>query len=135
VHVGVETGNDDLLAWLNKPGASHDARALVETLARARLRIALILMVGVGGARFGEPHVRETLDLLHGLPLSAGDIVYLSPFREQQGSAYAARARSEGIEPLDQRALDEQYRALRDGIRERHPAVRATRYDIREFIY
>jgi radical SAM superfamily enzyme YgiQ (UPF0313 family) len=135
VCVGLETGDDDLLSWLNKPGSAAEARAFVGALKKAGLRVALVLMVGVGGRRFAEQHVTRTLDLAASLPLGDGDIVYLSPFREQKDSAYAARAATEGVEPLDGGEQARQYRALRDGLRASQPGVRVTRYDIREFVY
>ena len=107
----------------------------MRALKRAGLRVAVILMVGVGGARFADGHVRRTLELAPRLPLEAGDIVYLAPFRESAGSEYARRAREEGVTPLDDAALDDQYVRLRDGIRGALPGVRVTRYEIREFVY
>jgi radical SAM superfamily enzyme YgiQ (UPF0313 family) len=61
VYVGVETGSDDLLGWLNKPGGSEDAREFVERLKTAGLHVSLIFMVGIGGKRFAAEHTRQTL--------------------------------------------------------------------------
>lgn len=134
VYIGVETGHDPLLRWMNKPGCAADARAFVGTLKRAGLLVSTILMVGVGGSRYAAAHVSDTLQLLSSLALGRGDIVYLSPFVEQPGSAYAGNAAAEGVLALDDRERDEQYATLRDGIRAACPA-RVTRYDIREFVY
>lgn len=135
VYVGLETGDDALLAWLNKPGGAAEAAGFVRTLKQAGLRVALILMVGVGGNRFAAGHVERTLALAAGLPLGAGDIVYLSPFREQEGSAYSARAAAEQVESLNDAGRAGQYSVLRDGLRACLPGVLVTRYDIREFVY
>jgi len=135
VHVGLETGDDALLAWLNKPGQQVESLRFVSALKRARLKVALILMVGVGGRRFAESHSRRTLSLLERLPLQRGDTVYLSPFVEQPGSAYARRAATEGVLPLDAAESEHQYVELRDGIRRSIPGVTVARYDLREFVY
>jgi radical SAM superfamily enzyme YgiQ (UPF0313 family) len=135
VHLGLETGDDSLLAWLNKPGTRELAIELVSTLKRAGVRVAVILMVGVGGRKFAAEHVRSSLEMVARLPLDGGDIVYLSPFVESRGSAYASRAADEGIRPLPAALCERQYRRLREGIREMHPEPRTTRYDIREFVY
>jgi radical SAM superfamily enzyme YgiQ (UPF0313 family) len=135
VCVGLETGNDDLLSWLNKPGSAAEAGAFIGALKEAGLRVALVLMVGVGGRRFAERHVTRTLELAAGLPLGDRDIIYLSPFREQEGSAYSDRAAAEGVEPLGGGEMVKQYGALRDGLRACLPGVRVSRYDIREFVY
>jgi hypothetical protein len=95
----------------------------------------VILMVGVGGDRFASSHVARSLDLAKRLPLADGDIVYLSPFHEQSGSAYARRAGEAGILSLSDADRATQYAALRDGIRRALPGVTVTRYDLREFVY
>jgi hypothetical protein len=135
VYVGVETGSDDLLDWLNKPGGSEDALEFVERLKTAGLHVSLIFMVGIGGRRFATEHTRQTLDLAGRLALDPKDVVYLSPFRVADGSAYAERAAQTGAEPLDDEATEAQYSELRDGIRRVLPGTRVARYDIREFIY
>ena len=135
VYVGVETGSDALLEWLNKPGGSEDAREFVERLKTAGLHVSLIFMVGIGGRRFAAEHTRQTLDLAGRLVLDSQDVVYLSPFRMVDGSTYAERAAQTGAEPLDDDATETQYSELRDGIRRALPGTRVARYDIREFIY
>lgn len=135
VHVGVETGHDPLLLFMNKPGSAEEALNLVATLKAAGLSVAVIVMCGVGGDRHAAAHESDTARLLTRAPLGAGDIVYLSPFVEHPGSVYASRAREAGVLPLDDARTEEQYARLRDAVRRTHPGVRASRYDIREFIY
>ena len=135
VHVGLETGHDKLLRWLNKPGSAEEALQFVSTLKGAGLKVALILMVGVGGDRFAEEHVTRTISLLARLSLERGDRVYLSPFVEQADSAYAQRTAGEGVRELDSEEHERQYVELRDGIRDARPGVTVARYDLREFVY
>lgn len=135
VAIGVETGNDELLAWLNKPGSSAEAAAFVTLLKSAGLRVSVILMVGVGGERFAAAHVADSLRLLERMPLGSGDLIYLSPFVVQPGSAYEQRARDAGQEPLAPTELDAQYRLLRTGARQVAPEARVALYHIDEFIY
>jgi hypothetical protein len=135
VHVGLETGHDPLLRWLNKPGNVEESAAFVRTLKQAGLSVSLILMVGVGGSRFAAAHLRDTAALVDGLPLTRGDAVYLSPFLEQPDSDYARRAAESGMHALGQDELDAQYGMLREAMRRAHPAVTVSRYDIREFVY
>jgi radical SAM superfamily enzyme YgiQ (UPF0313 family) len=135
VYVGLESGYDRLLLWMNKPGGGDEAREFITALKEAGLKVATILMCGAGGDRYAGEHVERTLDLMAGLPLEAGDIVYLSPFFEQPGSAYAQKALEEQVRPLDQREREEQRTLLRKGILSAHPDIKVARYDIREFIY
>ena len=135
VHVGIETGSDRLLDWLNKPGSSEDAGEFVERLKTAGLRVSVIFMVGIGGTRFAAEHTRQTLDLAGRLALDRSDVVFLSPFQVPDGSAYAERAARESVGALDDDATEAQYTDLKNGIRRLLPRTRITRYDIREFIY
>ena len=135
VHVGIETGHDPLLEFMNKPGSAAEALDLVATLKAAGLGVAVIVMCAVGGERYAAAHGSDTARLLSVMPLTAGDIVYLSPFVEHPASEYARKAREEGVRPLDDSATERQYARFRDAVREAHPGVRASRYDIREFVY
>lgn len=135
VAIGVETGNDELLAWLNKPGSAAEAAAFVTLLKSAGIRVSVILMVGVGGERFAAAHVADSMRLLERMPLGSGDLVYLSPFVVQPGSVYAQRARDAGQNPLTQSDLDAQYAALRAGARQVAPDARVALYHIDEFVY
>lgn len=135
VAIGVETGHDPLLAYLNKPGGADAAVEFAATLKAAGLALQVILMAGVGGRRFAAGHLRDSERLLARLPLGPEDVVYLSPFVVQPGSAYEARAAAEGLAPLTPPEREAQLAALRDAARAVAPAARVARYPIDEFVY
>jgi hypothetical protein len=135
VAIGVETGHDPLLAYLNKPGGADEAAAFVRTLKEAGLEVAVIVMVGAGGRRYAEGHVRDTAALLERLPLAEGDLVYLSPFVRQDDAPYARIAERDGLEDLTVAERDAQDRALRRAARTAVPDARVARYHIDEFVY
>ncbi len=135
VAVGLETGHDPLLAYLNKPGSADEAVEFVTTLKAAGLKVAIILMLGAGGRRFARGHERDSATLLERLPLGADDIVYLSPFVRHAGSAYAERAADDGLEDLSEAERAEQDAALRAAARRGVSAARVARYHIDEFVY
>ena len=135
VAIGVETGHDPLLAYLNKPGSAAEAAAFVGLLKQAGLQVSVILMVGVGGRCYAGGHVRDSAALLAQLPLGEGDVVYLSPFVRHGDSAYAQRAQADGLEDLDEAERAAQDQALRHAARTALPAARVARYHIDEFVY
>ena len=135
VAIGVETGHDPLLAYLNKPGGADAAASFATLLKTAGLALQVILMAGVGGHRFAAGHVRDSARLLARLPLDERDVVYLSPFVVQPGSAYAARAEAEGLAPLSPVELSGQLADLRAAARASAPAARVALYPIDEFVY
>jgi radical SAM superfamily enzyme YgiQ (UPF0313 family) len=135
VYVGVETGDDGLLAFLNKPQRGADALAVVQALKAAGLGVGVIVMAGVGGDRYGRSHVARTVELLNAMPLGAGDLIYLSAFVVHSGTEYERRAAARGITPLDLHAVQDQIERLRGGLRFTSSGPRVARYDIEEFLY
>lgn len=135
VHLGIETGHDPLLEWMDKPSRSEEAVGMVRELKAAGLEVAPIFLVGPGGRHFADAHVLDTLRIVRDFPLGPGDRVYLSPFVPHEGSEYEERSRRDGIVPLVSDAVDAQYALLRDGVLATHPDVKIARYDLREFLY
>ena len=135
LYIGLETGHDALLRWLNKPGSAAEAQEFIATLKQAGLSVSVIIMVGAGGSAFAEPHLRDSLALLAAIPFTKGDLVYLSPFIEHSGSVYAQRAAELGSQALNDAERAAQYEALKRGLRRVHPQARVALYQIEEFIY
>jgi len=135
VYIGLETGDDELLHFLNKPGSARDAVEVVRTLRAAGVHVGVIVMVGVGGDRFAQNHVDRTVEVLNAMELGPGDIVYLSEFVEFPGSAYAHRARAEGIKALDDAAMKAQRRAIIEGLRFSGGRPKIARYSLQEYLY
>jgi radical SAM superfamily enzyme YgiQ (UPF0313 family) len=136
VYIGMETGDDALLRFLEKPGDSSDVVDAVRALKAGGVLVSLIVMTGIGGREYASQHVTNTARALSGMPLGTGDIVYFSPFTDPAGSEYGRRAAAAGIHPLPDTEMCQQETILRAAL----PAARAggpqcSRYDIREFIY
>jgi radical SAM superfamily enzyme YgiQ (UPF0313 family) len=137
LYVGVETGDAQLLAWLNKPATPAQMLAAVRAAKRGGLQVGVILLVGAGGERFFESHVNQTLRLLQDMPLGRGDYVYLSPLVDLPGAAYRQQAEAAGIEPLSPARSAEQEQRLRAGLTRvsRHQRPYVARYDVSRFVY
>jgi len=136
VYLGMETGCDVLLRLLNKPSTTAEALGLVRALKGGGVQVGLIVMVGIGGARYSASHLRETLAALDAMPLGPGDLVYLSPLEAGPESPYRQREREAGIRPLGDDEMAQQLLSLRAGLRGRsggRPTVAV--YDIRDFLY
>ena len=136
IYMGVETGDDGLLAFLNKPQNAAEAAELVRSVKAAGLAVGVIAMAGIGGRAYWRRHVEATLDVLGRMALGTGDLVYVSAFTAPATGPYAERARAEGIAPLDHDAVGDQVEELLRGA----AAVvglgtRIAPYDIEEFLY
>jgi len=137
VYIGLESGHDPLLAWLDKPGTAQDAIDAVRTIKDGGVSVGIIIMLGVGGSQFARGHICDTIATINAMPLSSGDLVYFSEFVEPPDSEYHRRAEREGLVPLNATELQAQMVAIRTGFRFPDPAhpPKVSIYDIREFIY
>jgi radical SAM superfamily enzyme YgiQ (UPF0313 family) len=135
VYIGLETGDPELLSWLGKPGSPENAVELVSRLHQAGLSAGVIVLVGAGGERFFEAHVRGTLRVLDRMRLGSSDLLYLSDLVEHPHLEYARRASRPA--PLSEERIEAQRQALLAGLRPADPShpPKVARYDIREFVY
>lgn len=133
VYIGMETGHDELLHFLNKPGSREELIDFVHDLKQAGLAVGLIVMVGVGGAEYRSAHAEATYEAIARMPLGTGDLIYLSPFIEQPDSAYVERRIAASLAPLSPAEIEAELAQLARRIRAL--GFKAARYDIREFMY
>jgi len=133
VYVGMETGLDELLALVHKPGSAAECEGFVAALKGAGIAVTPIVMVGLGGEGYREAHREATLASLARMPLDRRDLVYLSPFVEETGSVYAAERQRLGLAPMGEEAIAAEVEAIAAALRSR--GLRVGRYDIREFFY
>ena len=137
VTIGMESGHDPLLRWLNKPGSAADVLDAVRTLKAAGMAVSVIVMAGVGGMAYAGPHVHDTVALLNAMPLAGGDLIYVSEFKEQPGSQYARDAVQFGVGALTPADIRDQVAAIRSGlvVYDSSQPPQVSRYDIDEFLY
>jgi len=135
VYVGLESGHDPLLAFVEKPGSSGDAIETVRAIKTAGLQVGVIVMVGLGGERFGEGHVADTIAAVNAMGLGAGDLLYFSDLVEIPGTTYPQLAAAEAIRPLTPAERRAQREAIRAGLRFAGAPPKIATYDIREFVY
>lgn len=137
LYVGLESGHDPLRHFLRKPGSAADVQRAVTSIKQAGLEVGLIFMVGIGGEAYREPHFRDTVGLIQSLPLSGGDIVYISPFVPSPGSPYLSDMQRAGYPSLGETEIQAEEVRFRSALRPllKRRGVRISRYDIREFVY
>ncbi len=108
VSLGVESGSEGLLAFVRKPGTRQDIHDVVSTLKAAGVAVVIIFMVGLGGQRYREEHLAESASLVRMLPLSRGDIIYLSRFTPGPQAPYLSLAKQAGVRPLTADEIDDE---------------------------
>lgn len=135
VYVGLESGHDPLLAFVRKPASRRQAVDAVRAIREGGVAVGVIVMVGLGGRRFGRGHVNDTTSALNEMGLGPDDLLYFSDLVEVPGTAYPHLAAASDVGPL---SLDErlaQLDAIRAGLAFDGRGPQVARYDVREFVY
>ena len=134
VYVGLESGHDPLLAWVRKPGRAADAVAAVRQMKAGGVGAGVIVMLGMGGRRYGEGHVRDTIAAVNRMELGRGDLLYFSEF-VPAGTPYETRIDAPELRPLSRPQMQAQREAIVGGLRFGMGRPQIATYDIREFVY
>ena len=132
-YIGLETGDDALLRFLNKPGSVHDAINAVSALREGGVSVGVILMGGIGGHRFAEHHVERSVDAIRAMHLGSDDQVYLSTYVPAPGTEYEERAAIAGIRALSADEVDAQIRTLQTRLRAAVPQTTVAPYHVEGF--
>lgn len=69
VSIGMESGHDPLLRFVRKPGKVANVVETVQALKAAGIAVSLIVMLGLGGDRYAQGHVQDTVAALNAMPL------------------------------------------------------------------
>jgi len=91
VYHGVESGDDEVLEFIDKGGTADDCVETARRLREAGIVHSVMVLLGVGGTRFSEQHARNTAKLLTQMdPPFAGalttTVVPNTPLFEQQSA-------------------------------------------------
>ncbi len=132
VYMGLETGHDQLLQWLCKAGTSADAIEAVRKIKGGGVSVGVIIMTGIGGRRFAQQHVADTVRVVNSMGLDQNDLVYFSEFIDSVGSDYSRIAARDGVEPLTHAETRIQMESIRSGLSFPRLAPTISVYDIHE---
>jgi radical SAM superfamily enzyme YgiQ (UPF0313 family) len=135
VYLGVESGNNDLMLFLNKGQLNSDIIELTHNLKKGGIDVGIIFLVGAGGQKYAEQHLVDSINLLKQLPLGKGDIVYLSELYESNSNYEKSMAKQNILLPTRQeiRQWSNQFKSR---LKELYPKeVQVSVYDINQFFY
>jgi len=135
VYIGLESGHDPLLAFVRKPGTRAQAVETARAIKEAGVHLGVIVMTGLGGQRFDEGHVTDTIRALNDMGLGEGDLLYFSDLVEMPGTTYPGLVEAAGIQPLGPAGRRTQRDTIRHGLRFPGPPPKMSTYDVREFVY
>jgi len=135
VYLGVESGHPGLLDLLNKPQSLEAVLTLTKKLKDGGLEIGVIFLAGAGGQPFHEYHRKASAKLLSAMPLTQGDIIYVSEFYETNPE-YRKVLTERRIQPPTRLEIRRMANDLKRAFREvSAPGVKVAVYDIQQFFY
>ncbi|MFQ6675855.1 MAG: radical SAM protein, partial [Fidelibacterota bacterium] len=135
LHLGVESGNRDLLTFLRKPQEVDDVIELCRSIREGGIHLGLIFLVGAGGRPFHDRHLEDSLRLIREISPEPGDMVYLSEFYETP-LGYREALEREGIPLPDRWEIREMAREFKSRVKEVVArGVAVPLYDIHQFFY
>ncbi len=136
IYIGLETGDDELFKYLNKPGSPGECVDVVETIKSAGINVGVIILAGAGGVKFYDKHIKNTVETILKMPLGKGDIIYISPLVLDEADEYVRIMSNIGSKTLDKFEIARQIQEIKNGLKDlNNIGVRVTLYDIQEFIY
>jgi len=135
IYVGLESGHDPLLNWLRKPGRAADAIEAARAIKAGGVNLCVIVLLGAGGTHFAEGHVRDTIQAINSMTLTAGDLIYFSDFVSLPGQPYGQIAEYDAVKPLTVDQMHTQRREIESGLKFAGMPPKLATYDIREFVY
>jgi len=134
VYIGLESGNDDVLRILSKPGPASRSVELVKRLKASGIDVGLIVLIGAGGREYYHDHVRDTVKVINMMPLNDRDIIYFSKLKIHPDSEYLRLSKTYGLTEIEDEEMDRQIEEIKKGIRHDTQPIYAI-YDIDETIY
>ena len=137
VYIGLESGHDPLLEFLNKPGNTTSALRTVTSLKAAGVPVGIIILLGAGGREYARGHVEDSIAVLNRMTLDMNDQIYFSELVESEGMRYTLKAFESALQPLTSAERQKQAALIEGGLHfsTSGGTPHISRYDIREFVY
>ena len=135
VYLGVESGNSDLMLFLNKHQLNKDIIELTHNLKKGGINVGIIFLVGAGGNKYSEKHLLDSIKLLEHLPLDKGDIIYLSELYETN-SSYEKSMAKKNIQLPTRQEIRQWSTEFKSKLKKQYSKnVQVSVYDINQFFY
>lgn len=107
VNIGLETGSQEILDLVKRGQKVADCRVAIEKLLDAKIGVSVNVIAGMGGTRFFDQHVRETLAFFRDLPAAVA--VFYATLQVHSEMRYARQ----GFGQLSPEELERQIQVFR----------------------
>jgi radical SAM superfamily enzyme YgiQ (UPF0313 family) len=137
VYIGMESGDEAMLRFLNKPSTPEEVVRAVRAMKAGGVAVGIIVLLGAGGHQYAAGHVTDTIRAINEMPLDMDDIIYFSELVTNEAIEYTAAAYQAQLQPLTRHERIAQGEQIEAGLHfeEGQGIPHISRYDIREFVY
>jgi hypothetical protein len=134
VYIYLDSGHDMLRAWLGKVGQAYDAVHTMRQIKAGGVNLGVIVTLGIGGQRYNEGHVRDTISALNRVKLGQEDQLYFAEFTPLN-APHTAQSGAPDLWPLSRSHMQVQRQAIIAGLDFEDESLQASSYDVCEFVY
>ena len=135
VYLGVESGNSNLMLFLNKKQLNNDIIELTHNLKKGGIDVGIIFLIGAGGNKYAEQHLADSIKLLEQLPLGKGDIIYLSELYETNLN-YEKSMVKQNIQLPTRQSIRQWSNEFKSKLKVKYTKdIKVSVYDINQFFY
>ncbi|MDD1762890.1 MAG: radical SAM protein, partial [Methanothrix sp.] len=113
IHVGLESGSDEVLALLRKGVTAAEHIEAGRRVKEAGISLSEYVIPGAGGGKFSEEHARETAKVLNHIN---PDYIRLRTLRVIPGAGLDEKVASGEFEPLGDEAVVREIRLMIEGL-------------------
>ncbi len=100
IYIGMESGNENLLRFLKKPGRPADVVSAVQAIKASGISVGIIILLGAGGKTYAQTHIKDTIQTVNAMNLDLDDLIYFSELIESEGLEYTRQAYEQNLQPL-----------------------------------
>jgi radical SAM superfamily enzyme YgiQ (UPF0313 family) len=111
IYIGLESGSNRILSLIKKCNTAEDIMALTNRIKEEGIPVGIMLIAGLGGKRFYDEHVKESIKIINHLILDNHDNIYFSHLFFHEKASYQDDMQREGIKEL---SCDEENRQIRE---------------------
>lgn len=129
ISLGVESGCETLMDFVQKPVPAEDIVRLAAAARSSGLSFNAIFLVGLGGRNWIQKHFEDSMDLIHRMQLVKGDRIYLSPLVTHNTGNHPG-SRAESMEPAE---IHHELLRWKHALSVSAPEIQASIYNIEHF--
>ncbi|MGA1791640.1 MAG: radical SAM protein [bacterium] len=116
IYIGLESGSNRILSLIKKCNTAEDIMALTHRIKEAGIPVGIMLIAGLGGKRFSDEHVDESIRIINHLNLNNHDNIYFSHLFSHEKASYQEDMKRKGINELTYEEENRQIREISSGL-------------------